>query len=51
MLDFLLLIFLIVLMISLYGLLVAYRSRARGDRPTYYTAENTGVDGADGEVS
>jgi len=44
MLDFLLLVVLIVLMISLYGLLVSLRSRSRDDRPTYYTAENTGVD-------
>ena len=47
MLDFLLLVFLIVLLISLYGLLVSYRSRSRGDRPVYYTAENTAGDGTD----
>jgi len=44
MLEFLLLAVLIALMISLYGLLVSHRSRSRGDRPTYYTADNTGVD-------
>ncbi|MDH3229742.1 MAG: hypothetical protein OEN55_08125 [Alphaproteobacteria bacterium] len=44
MLDFLLVIFLIVLMISLYALLVSYRSRSRGDGPVYYTAENTAAD-------
>jgi len=49
MLDFLLLIFFIVLMFSLYALLVSYRSRARGDKPVYYTAENTTVDGVEGK--
>ncbi len=49
MLDFLLLIFFIVLLISLYGLLVSYRSRSRGDRPVYYTAENTAADGTEDE--
>lgn len=49
MLDFLLLIFLVILMISLYGLLVSYRSRARDDKPVYYTAENTAADGTEGE--
>jgi hypothetical protein len=51
MLDFLLLIFFIVLLISLYGLLVSYRSRSRGDRPVYYTAENTAADGTEDESS
>ncbi|UCH72773.1 MAG: hypothetical protein JSU82_10325 [Rhodospirillales bacterium] len=51
MIDFLLLVFLIILMISLYGLLVSYRSRARGDRPVYYTAENTGDDQTEDENS
>ena len=49
MLDFLLLIFLVVLMISLYGLLVSYRSRSRGDKQVYYTAENTATDGTEDE--
>lgn len=49
MLDFLLLIFFIVLMISLYGLLVAYRSGSSSNKPTYYTAENTAADAEDGE--
>lgn len=49
MLDFLVLIFLIVLMISLYALLVSYRSRSRGDKPVYYTAENTAADRTDGD--
>lgn len=49
MLEFLLLVVLIALMISLYGLLVSHRSRARGDKPTYYTAENTGADLAHGK--
>ena len=49
MLDFLLVIFLIVLMISLYALLVSYRSRSRSDKPVYYTAENTAADGANDE--
>lgn len=46
MLNFLVLIFSIVLMISLLVLLTAYRSRSRGDKPVYYTAENTAVDEA-----
>lgn len=37
--DFLLLVFLIVLMISLYGMLVSYRQRSRDDQTTYYRAE------------
>lgn len=49
MLDFLILALLIILMISLYGLLVSHRSRSRGDRPAYYTAENTGADLAQGK--
>lgn len=40
-LDFLLLIFFIVLMISLYALLVSYRSQSRDETTVYYTAENT----------
>lgn len=39
MLDFLLLVFLIVLMISLYAMLVSYRQRSRNDETTYYRAE------------
>lgn len=46
MLDFLLLVFLIVLMISLYALLVAHRGRSRSEKQVYYTAENTGADSA-----
>lgn len=49
MLDFLLLIFFIVLLISLYGLLVSYRSRSRTDKPVYYTAENTAAEKMEGE--
>jgi len=49
MLDFLLLVVLIALMISLYVLLVAYRGRSREDKPTYYTAEDTGADLAEGK--
>lgn len=39
MIDFLLLIFLIVLMISLYALIVSYRRQSRGEEKVYYTAE------------
>lgn len=39
MLDFLLLVFLIALMISLYVMLVSYRQRSRDDGTTYYRAE------------
>lgn len=39
MLDYLLLVLLIVLMISLYAMLVSYRQRSRDDEPTYYRAE------------
>ena len=49
MLDFLLLVFLVVLMISLYGLLISYRSRSRSDKTVYYTAENTAADGTEDE--
>jgi hypothetical protein len=49
MVDFLLLVFFIVLMISLYGLLVSYRSRSRDDKQVYYTAENTAADGSGDE--
>lgn len=49
MLDFLLLIFLVVLMISLYALLISYRSRSRSDKPVYYTAENTAADETEDE--
>ena len=49
MLDFLLLIAFVVLMISLYALLVSYRSRSRGDKPVYYTAENTAADKTEDE--
>ncbi len=49
MLDFLLLVVFIILMISLYVILVALRSRSNDDKPVYYTAENTGDgDGEDG---
>jgi len=41
MMDFLLLVFLIVLMISLYAMLVSFRQRSRDDKMTYYTSENT----------
>ena len=41
MIDFLLLIFLILLMISLYALLVSVRRQSRGETTIYYTAENT----------
>lgn len=40
MLDFVLLVFLIVLMISLYAMLVSYRQRSRSDQATYYRAES-----------
>ena len=49
MLDFLVLVFSIVLMISLLVLLTAYRSRSRKDKPVYYTAENTADDESEGE--
>ncbi len=39
MIDFLLLIFLITLMISLYALIISYRRRTRSEENVYYTAE------------
>lgn len=51
MLDFVLLIFLIVLLISLFGLLAAFRSRSRGDKQVYYTAENTADNETEGQDS
>ena len=48
MLDFLVLMFSIILVISLLVLLTAYRSRPRDDKPVYYTAENTAADETEG---
>lgn len=44
MLDFLLLVFLIALMIALYGMLVSYRQRSRNDQQTYYDAESAEIE-------